>query len=609
MLSPTWRRLPRWQTAVGLLIGAAAVVWLHLPLFDDLKTWGGHDWDAAQLFRYLVVKSIRTFHQFPFWNPWTCGGHDAWSYVESDSTLVSPLAPLFFLVDLRLAVRLETVALALIGGLGAWMLASRHTRSAAARTFVCVLFVLNGRWTAQAAAGHVWHLYYGYLPWALYFYERAHGQSMMGQQRGESWWKNSIAVAVVLALMIYAGALYPFPHTCLAIGLYALVLTIQKRTVKPLLAAGIAGVAGLGLAAPKLVPMMDLFRHSPRHIDSLETMDPWLMLKALTGTTPQPTSQWGWHEYAFYIGLAATLVVIAAAIFVRGGTTRAFRVIGVIFVVLAAGNFHEYSPWNLLHQLPVFKSQHVPSRFLTTGMLALSIIVAIGVERVRERRKFWSSYGEVLLLLGTALVAYDLADTNRKDLQGAFFMLLPPGLHVEEPFHQEQRTPQDLYYESRAWSTPAMPAAMANVGVVECTAVGTVGVFAPKLPNGEIEGRGAKGRGEPGYYGEYFTDSHVGTASVASFTPNVVEVKLDSARPGDLLVMNQNFDPGWTANGARAINFGDRVAARIGSSNETIVFRFRPRLFFHGLAIFVLTLGAIVAFFWRDHRKARGRSS
>ena len=63
------------------------------------------------------------------------------------------------------------------GAIGAWLLASRFTRSHAARAFVAVVFAVNGRWTLQLAAGHAWHMVYAWMPWALFLFDRAVGRA------------------------------------------------------------------------------------------------------------------------------------------------------------------------------------------------------------------------------------------------------------------------------------------------------------------------------------------------------------------------------------------------------------------------------------------------
>jgi len=51
------------------------------PIFADLSTLGGHDWDEISAHRYLAIKSLREFGQFPFWNPYACGGYSEWANV------------------------------------------------------------------------------------------------------------------------------------------------------------------------------------------------------------------------------------------------------------------------------------------------------------------------------------------------------------------------------------------------------------------------------------------------------------------------------------------------------------------------------------------------
>jgi hypothetical protein len=81
--------------------------------------------------------------------------------------------------------------------------------------------------------------------------------------------------------------------------------------------------------------------------------------------------------------------------------------------------------------------------------------------------------------------------------------------------------------------------------------------------------------------------------TVLRWTPNQVDVRVDGAKPGDLLVMNQNFDPGWRANGRPTVNLRDTVAVPLSQTNEEISLRYRPRTLVVGLLVFFATLAAI----------------
>src|SRR5207248_813561 len=98
----------------------------------------------------------------------------------------------------------------------------------------------------QVASGHSWHLQYAWLPLALYFFD-------VGLQKDKM--RHAVYAGIVVALMVYMGAIYPLPHTALALGGYALLTTAMRRSARPLLALSVTGLTGIGFAAPKLLPM------------------------------------------------------------------------------------------------------------------------------------------------------------------------------------------------------------------------------------------------------------------------------------------------------------------------------------------------------------------
>ena len=160
---PDWGRLAAWLLAWAIVL--ATIGFVVGPVFHDMHTLGTHDWDQMESHRYLLYKSIHVYGQFPFWNPYGCGGHPSWAGIESGTTVVSPWLPFYLFASLPIAMQVEMSGTALISAVGTWLLAGRFTRSAALRAFCCAVFVVNGRWALQIAAGHTWHLYYAWTPW------------------------------------------------------------------------------------------------------------------------------------------------------------------------------------------------------------------------------------------------------------------------------------------------------------------------------------------------------------------------------------------------------------------------------------------------------------
>ena len=584
------------------MIGAIAIV--VLPIFGNSSAWGGHDWDQMTSHRLLMVKSITEYHQFPFWNPYGCGGHPAWSGVESGTTLVSPWFPLYLLLPVQVAVRFEVLGTALLSAVGTWLLAGRFSSSPALRAFVCLVFVINGRWALQAAAGHAWHLYYAWLPWALYFYDRAITER--GTVRKIDW-KSVLYGAAVVALMVYSGAIYPLPHTVFILGIYGGLTAIRERTFVPIVAGVAQGLLGALLAAPKLVPVIDTLSRFPRLVESNEVIDLRLLLASLVepgqtaGSRPVPVPQWGWHEYGMYIGWTALILLVLGVVGARGGRERGLKWLLALLLLLGFGSFHALAPWRLLHDyVPIFKSQHVPSRWQYPAVLIAALLAASFGERLLRRYGAGRRWLELVLLLPLFAIGADIASEARGPLRGAFWMELGHVPELGKPFHQLARAPRELRYRRDDWAPPGAPAMLAGVGVIECVTFPGLNVYA-KNADGVIVGLGAKGRGQPGYRGEVFTASGTGRATLRRFTPNLIEVELAGGRPGDLLILNQNYDAGWSAGGQRALEHQDLVATTVARPNELVVFRYRPRTWFASLALFAVTLGGL---FWAWRRRS-----
>src|SRR5580693_9449703 len=89
------RLVPRsplgWALTVATLacwaIVLTTLVWVLRPTLNNPSALGSHDWDQMESHRYLIQKTILRFKQFPFWNPYACGGHPNWSGFESGTVV------------------------------------------------------------------------------------------------------------------------------------------------------------------------------------------------------------------------------------------------------------------------------------------------------------------------------------------------------------------------------------------------------------------------------------------------------------------------------------------------------------------------------------------
>ena len=70
-------------------------------------------------------------------------------------------------------------------------------------------------------------------------------------------------------------------------------------------------------------------------------------------------------------------------------------------------------------------------------------------------------------------------------------------------------------------------------------------------------------------------------------------MEVHGAQAGEHVVLNQNYDPGWSARGRNVENWEDTVRADLHEADTTVVFRYRPPTFWPGVVLFFVTLGWI----------------
>jgi hypothetical protein len=147
---------------------------------------------------------------------------------------------------------------------------------------------------------------------------------------------------------------------------------------------------------------------------------------------------------------------------------------------------------------------------------------------------------------------------------------------------------------------------MENQGVIECTTFGGLDVNAPKEPDGRARYAGARGKDEPDYRGEVYSTSTSEHCQpiISRWSPSEVVVDAD-CEPGARIVLNQNWDSGWSADGEPTVAFGNLASTVLRSGQRQITFRYRPRTF--TLAC-ILTLAMVLGLTFGAYRKRRRTS-
>ena len=198
-----------------------------------------------------------------------------------------------------------------------------------------------------------------------------------------------------------------------------------------------------------------------------------------------------------------------------------------------------------------------------------------------------------------AVVAVDVGVVAWRPMTHAFATKMPATSESTGPFRTEEHLPEELLYGVHQVPL-TLTAEMANIGTIDCATFPGLNNFV-RDARGRTPGLGAHGASDPEYRGEAFVAEGFGTAAIEKWTPNQVTVSIHGATAGEHVVLNQNWDGGWMANGARALNVEDRAGALLGAGDQTVIFQYCPRTFWPGVAFFVATAGGIGAA-WAAHK-------
>ena len=236
-------------------------------------------------------------------------------------------------------------------------------------------------------------------------------------------------LAVLIALQIVASGEF-FYYTALFSGAYAVSRWVSrkdlkgaKRAMAHLCAAGALGVA---LAAPHLLPAMELLPYTDRvgEVDALTTIDSaharqWfsMLLPFLYGVPGYPNAYWATqiYEFAFgtvYVGVLPLIAMFFAASYLGRNRYKSrlrflvlfFGALGLFSMAMSMG---ECTPLYgaIHHWFPGFAHFRYPTKFFLFVTYAVAALGAIGLEAMLECQRDADRKWQKRVLRGALTVA------------------------------------------------------------------------------------------------------------------------------------------------------------------------------------------------------------
>lgn len=529
------------------------------PHFSNLTQLPiNNDSDLFDQLRWVPFYSLTHYHQWPFWNPYKCGGMSMLGNPESG--IVTPFLLIYLAGGLLPGIFLEIylhIAIAFVGG---YVLG----RELGLRPLACI--VLAGMFPSSSwlplhiAFGHLNFLAAAYLPWII--------AMLLAACRLEQAFPAAIG-GIFCALTLTEGN-YTFLYAALLVAIVATILAATTLSIKPLIMAAIIGGFAFALSALKFIPVEQALRLHPRPEFGASFLT-WtgamisLFSRNQDAYRPSP-SVWYMVEYGGYLGAPFVALAIAG---IFAGPRRALPfVVGVlIFFLLFMGDTGPHALITYVRQLPLANNIGICGRWAIPLVFCVGVLAALGAQFVCDHWRRWGPLTATLLLSVGLIDAWVVGSPNYRYLFHFQF---------ERPPHSDSF--RQLWVETPIYMTYI---SQANMGSVNCLGFGY-----------NVPRNGVLGYNETGYKGEYFMSD--GTVEQTEWSPNRLSFDVSATAP-TTLVINQNFDVDWRlkfGNGKMTTHEG-RLAIEIPAGHQQLTVVYRPQ---HIVLALLMTSAGWIAF-------------
>jgi hypothetical protein len=320
----------------------------------------------------------------------------------------------------------------------------------------------------------------------------------------------------------------------------------------------------------KLVPVLRFLQRTPRLVPLDDRMGLAEVFQAFTTRQHArafPPHIYVWPEYDAYVGIAAVALAAAGALLALVRRDRERRLDLLLFGLLifcALGNVPGFSLFGLLHELPIFRSLRVPSRFFYPATVFLALLAATALTEIGRRTRL-----RLLQIAIVAFVAVDVISANGPRLQqgaGPSVPLAP----ASRSFHLDARADyrQLPFFPQRGIGTPLC-----------------YGGFDWPVSRALWFGDVPQQRVDPPAAGE---------AKLLRWSPSELRFRTALTAPARLLV-NQNFDPGWRASEGTIASVAGLLAVDLAPGEREVTLTHRPEGLGAGLALTMLGVALSLA--------------
>ena len=529
----------------------------RLPINQDL--------DMFDQLRWVPYYTLTHFHQWPFWNPYKCGGMSMLGNPESG--IVTPFLLIYLIGGLLAGIYLEIYLHITVAFVGGYVLG----RELGLRPIACL--VLAGMFPSSSwlplhiAVGHLNFLPAAYFPWMI-------AMLLAACRLGQAF---PAAIGGLFCALTLTEGNYTFLYAVILVAIIATTVAVTTLSVRPLIMAAILGAFAFAFCTLKFIPVAETLRHHPRE----EFGASWLswtgaMISLFSRNQDvyrMSPGSFYMSEYGGYLG-APFVALALAGIVARPRRALPFVLAVVVFFLLFRGDTGPNALVAYVRKFPFGGNIGLCGRWVIPLAFCVAVLAALGAQYLSDHGGRWGPRIAAVLLSVGLIDAWVVGSPNYRYI-----------------FHYDFDRPPSSESFRQFWvQTPIFMTyiAEANMGSVNCQG------FGYGVPRNSV-----LGYNEPLYRGEYFMLDH-GTAKQTGWSPNRLSFDVSATAP-TTLVINENFDIDWqleSRNGRMASDHG-RLAVEIPSGHQKLTLYYQPAHIVLALLVTVVAWVAFVLMWWR----------